>query len=107
MLQYDLTNTPLFAAESSITVPSDAEMFALTVALLVVHGSSYTDLAAHELEFCASDVERVAECIEYRLPMLLVDVRAGAALRDRLRDFVGLRIANLAPTDSHPALHPT
>ena len=92
MLQYDLTHTSLFDAATRVSLPSEAEMFAMTIALLLVHDLAYNDLAQSELELRNEDLTAVAECIEYRLCPLGHDFGDPETLRNRLREFVGLRI---------------
>ncbi len=97
MLQYDLTETRLFDCVSHEDLPSDADMFVLTVALLLVRDAAYTDLARSEMRVLEEDVPALAECIEYRLSSLSRDFSDPERLRNRLRNFVGLRIVGLAP----------
>ena len=107
MLQYDLTETRFFDADSCGTLPNDAEMFAITAALLLFHDVAYTSLAEREIIFGEADLAGVAECIEYRLPAFLRDVGDGSRLRRRLRDFIGLRIGGSLLVPSREASHPT
>ena len=94
-MQYDLTETRLFEADIPIRPPNDAEMFALTVALLLVNDSAYSDLNRTEVQLTQDSVNAVAECIEYRIPSFTRDLGAGEALRERLWDLAGLRICVL------------
>ena len=107
MLLYDLTDTRLFDTDSCGTLPNDAEMFAITAALLLLHDVAYTSLAHREIVFDDADLAGVAECIEYRLPTFIQDVGHGSQLRRRLRDFVGLRIGSNALLPSQESSHPT
>ncbi len=107
MLQYDLTDTRFFDAESRGTLPNDAEMFVITAALLLFHDANYASLAEREIVFAETDIASVAECVEYRLPMFVRDVGGGSQLRQRLRDFVGLRIGSSVLVRSHESSHPT
>jgi hypothetical protein len=107
MLQYDLTDTRFFDAESRGSLPNDAEMFAITAALLLFHDVAYTSLAERDLVFVEADIAGVAECIEYRLPVFVGDVGGGSQLRQRLRDFIGLRIGGSAIAPSREVSHPT
>ena len=107
MLQYDLTDTRFFDAESRGSLPSDAEMFVITAALLLFHDVAYTSLAECEIVFVEADVSGVAECIEYRLPAFIQDVGDGSRLRRRLSDFVGLRIGSSLRVRSRESSHPT
>jgi hypothetical protein len=107
MLQYDLTDTPFFRADSCGNLPTEAEMFAITAALLLVHDVGYTGLAHREIVFNEADLAGVAECIEYRLPTFVQDVGHGSRLRRRLRNFVGLRIGSNVLLPSQESSHPT
>ena len=106
MLQYDLTSTRLFDAETGAGVPTDAEIFAITAALLLIQDVAYAELACKELELAAGDVENVAQCIEYRLPVFTRDIGCGSELRDRLADFAGLRIGCLSTSDTDDCQRP-
>jgi len=107
MLQYDLTGTQFFDAHSRVDLPGDAEMFVLTVALLLHHDAAYTSLTGQSIVFDAEDVSGVAECIEYRLPSFADDIGRALALRQRLRDFVGLRIGCEPPVADGALASPT
>ncbi len=107
MLQYDLTGTRFFDADAGGRLPNDAEMFAITAALLLFHDAAYTSLPEREIVFSEADLAGVAECIEYRLPVFLRDVGGGSQLRRRLRDFVGLRIGGSVLVAPREASHPT
>jgi len=98
MLQYDLTGTRFFTAEACSALPSDAEIFAITAALLLLHDVAYCELAQRELELTDTDIENVAQCVEYRLPVFTRDLGSAAHLRQRLADYVGLRIAGAEQT---------
>lgn len=106
MLQYDLTSTRFFDADSRGELPNDAEVFAVTAALLLFHGVAYKSLAEREIVFVEADLAGVAECIEYRLPALVPDIGEGTQLRERLRDFVGIAIGCDVPVTRRPS-HPT
>jgi len=95
MMQYDLTETRLFTAETPIRPPNEAEMFALTVALLLVNDAAYSDLGRTDFQLTQESVIAVAECIEYRTPAFTRDLGSRDALRGRLSDLVGLRICVL------------
>ena len=92
MIQYDLTGTSLFADATRADLPTEAEMFAMTIALLLVNDMAYGELSQKELEFKNEDLAALAECIEYRLSPLAHDFGDSDQLRERLRWFVGLRI---------------
>lgn len=93
MLQYDLTNTPFFHALSSSQLPSDAEMFAITVGLLMVRDAAYSDLLECDLIVSPVDVESIALCLETQLHPLVRDFDGRQSLRHELQNFIGLRIA--------------
>ena len=107
MLQYDLTATQLFDAETRSALPTDGELFAITAALLLIQDVAYGELARQELELAVGDVENLAQCIEYRLPVFTRDVGCGHGLRQRLEAFVGLRIAGVAPCPAPATGRPT
>lgn len=92
MMQFDLTGTQL-ADMDSIRPPNEAEMFALTVALLLTNDAAYSELTSVELT--PEAVREVAECIEYRTPAFTRDLGFGEELRQRLTELVGLRIGVL------------
>ena len=98
MLEYDLTETALFDCESREELPTEAEMFVITVALLLIREAAYADLARAEFRVSGDEVAALAECIEYRLSPLTRDFGDPDRLRNRLRRFVGLRVGAL-PSD--------
>ena len=107
MLQYDLTGTQLFDAETRLALPTDGEIFALTAALLLTHDIAYHEVAHKELALAPADVENIAQCIEYRLPVFTRDLGCGHTLRHRLQAFVGLRIAGVELCPAPQAAKPT
>ena len=107
MFQYDLTGTRLFHATTRADLPSDAEMFVITAALLLYHDASYGSLSRCKIVFDESDLAGVAECVEYRLPAFVPDIGEATQLRERLRDFVGLSIGCNVPVARRASSHPT
>ncbi|RJO66277.1 MAG: hypothetical protein C4523_13075 [Myxococcales bacterium] len=107
MLQYDLTQTALFESASREELPTEAEMFILTVSLLLVRDAAYSDLEEREMGVADEDVAALAECIEYRLSTLACDFGDPDRLRDRLRRFVGLRIGQNSPDAQTRCAKPT
>ena len=95
VLVYDLTNTQVFESDSMTNLPTEAEMFVLTLALLLTKGLAYTELCSQTIEFDQNELPRVAGCIEARVPLFMRDIGSGERLRKRLADFVGLRISSL------------
>ena len=93
MLQYDLTETKLFHSDDRVQVPNEAELFAVTVALLLVYEAAYTDLQNGEISLNCSNLGDVAECIEHRVPEFARDFGTLATMRQRLEQLLGLRIA--------------
>lgn len=92
MLHYDLTATRLFDCVSRDQLPTEAELFVVTVALLLVRDLAYSEFARCEVVFLTEDLGAVADCLEYRLAPLAPDIGDGDSLRQRLSDFVGLRM---------------
>jgi len=103
MLEYDLTQTAIFESVSREELPTEAEMFVLTVALLLARETSYTELAQTELHLTDDDIAALAECIEYRLSPLARDFGNPDQLRQWLKRFVGLRIAGDVMNVASPA----
>ena len=95
MLQYDLTHTRLFESPSRDKLPSDAELFVVTAALLLVNEASYSQFEREALALTAVNVDAVAACIENRLPEFVRDLEIRATLRRRLADLVGIRISSV------------
>ena len=100
MLMYDLTNTRIFTDDTSPAAPTDCEMLALTVALLLVTDTAYRELDDHGIVLTHERIELVAACIEERLPPLDRDTGHGQDLRMRLADLEGMRIASVSRRES-------
>ena len=92
MLQYDLTSTRFFSALSS-ALPSDAEMFSFTVGLLMAREIAYSDLLECDLLVTPVDVEEMAFCLTTHFRAFARDFGDAQSLRERLQEFVGMRIA--------------
>ena len=60
MLQYDLTHTRLFEAPTRATLPTEAELFVVTAALLLVNDTSYSAFDRDELNLTQLNVDAVA-----------------------------------------------
>jgi len=95
MLQYDLTHTQLFESPTRAKLPSDAELFVVTAALLLVNEASYSQFEQKALALTTANVDAVAACIEKRLPEFARDLEIRATLRRRLADLVGIRISSV------------
>jgi hypothetical protein len=93
MLQYDFTRTTLLHSSAVNAFPNEAEMFAVTAALLLLNDAPYSDLVDQELRITAEGIEALAQCIEYRLSPFTFEFGDPETLRARLREFVGLRVS--------------
>ncbi len=93
-LQWDLSDTPLARSESRFKAPTEGELFALAVALLLAEGQSYENLRTCELVLHQDQLHTVAEVFEYRIPELASEVR-GDDLRQRLMELVGIRVTRI------------
>ena len=110
MLYYDLTETTIFEAQSSKDFPTEAELFVLTVALLLSRGVSYGDLEKYDIQFRSEETGIIAGCIQLRLTPLVRDFGDSVHLRDRLNRLAGLVIGSKSlrlsgPNDAHFPLH--
>ncbi len=102
MLQYDLTETKLFSSTSGLKAPTEAEMFVITAALLLVHEAAYSDLEGGEVALTHENADAVADCIEQRLPEFARDLQVVALLRKRLHHMIGMRIRSVGPVGLPP-----
>ena len=96
MLQWDLSDTPLASSALPLAVPSEAELFALLVGLLVLEKLSYADLIYQPVAMTHDNIEAVARLMEERIPTLARDVGTGRGLRRRLAQLVGVRVMRSA-----------
>ncbi|TWT44439.1 hypothetical protein RAS1_08540 [Phycisphaerae bacterium RAS1] len=92
MIEYDLTATPLAQSDEPTPPPLEAELLAITVALLLSEGRSYSDLSCHSVSLTRRNHRRVAELIEEHTPTLAREFPTRIELRKRLQQLVGLRI---------------
>lgn len=95
MLQYDLTHTQLFESPTRAKLPSDAELFVVTAALLLVNEAAYSQFERNAFALTATNVNAVATCIERRLPEFARDLESRTTLRRRLTDLIGIRISSV------------
>ena len=107
MLQYDFTDTSLFEKPSRATLPSEAEMFVVTAALLLINEATYSELEHGEVALSDSNLQAVAECIEIRLPEFVRDLERHSTLRKRLAQFGGMRVAGARTPGITPSPKPT
>ena len=92
MLQWDLSDTPLAKKGTPAQVPTEGELLALLVGLLLLEGVAYRDLVHRDLELRDEDRESLVQLLEYRLPELAREYGGSVRLRQRLSDFVGTRM---------------
>lgn len=93
MVLYDLSGTAIATSDRPIRPPGDVELFAITVGLLLVENRGFEELANLPLELTDRNRRRVAELLEERAPSLARDFGGPLALRNRLRDLIGLRVS--------------
>ncbi len=92
MLQWDLSDTPLAASDTPGRVPTEGELLALMVALLMHEDVTYNDLRHRVLVLHDENRAQIIEIFEYRLPELAREFGAGDQLRQRLIELVGIRV---------------
>jgi hypothetical protein len=91
-MMFDLTDTPFAQSTSRDTLPSEDELVALTVALVLVTWFASGDLAERALSLSPGNVEAVSRLLEGPLLALGRDLGRGPDSRGRLRQFIGLRV---------------
>ena len=91
-LQWDLSDTPLARSESRFKAPTEGELFALAVAMILAEGQSYEGLRSCELVLHREQLRAVAEVFEYRIPELRTEFGDSSDLRQRLMELVGIRV---------------
>jgi len=94
-LQWDLSDTPLARAETRLRAPSEGELFALVVAMILAEGQSYERLRSCELVLRREQVAAIAEVFEYRLPELASEFGDSNGLQQRLTELVGVRVTRV------------
>lgn len=92
MLQWDLSETPLARKEPPSRVPTEGELLALMVGLLMLEDLTYEALRHRELVLDEENLGRLAEVFEYRLPELAREFGSGERLRRRLAELSGIRM---------------
>jgi len=92
MLQYDLSNTPLAHSTEPIATPSEGELLAIMLGLMLVCDCSFSELGGRTLVLSRELCEPVATTIEKRHLPLTRDIGSGEALRQRLAGLVGLSV---------------
>jgi len=92
-LQWDLSNTPLARSESRFKAPTEGELFALAVAMILAEGQSYEGLRSCELVLHQEQLRDVAEVFEYRTPEFAREFGDSDNLRQSLLELVGIRVS--------------
>lgn len=96
MIQYDLTNTALAHGLRPRRPPSEAELFALTLGLLLNARCGFAALSRQTLVLTASNYLRVAQLLEERAPALASELGDPRRLRRRLRELIGISVVDCA-----------
>ena len=92
MIQFDLTSTQLAKSREAIPIPSEGELTAVSLALMLAADCSWSELENGSLALTEQNQEAVAELIEKRLTPLTRDIGRGKALRHRLGQLAGLAV---------------
>lgn len=92
MLHWDLSDTPLAQKEAPGKVPTEGELLALMVGLLMLEDVAYDTLRHRELVLNDEDFGRLVEIFEYRLPELAREFGNDECLRERLTELTGIRM---------------
>ena len=92
MLQWDLSDTPLAQQDTGGKVPTEGELLALMVGLLMLEDVTYDTLRHRELALHEENRARLLEVFEYRLPELAREFGDSERLRQRLVELTGIRM---------------
>ncbi len=92
MIQYDLTNTAMAHDVRPSRPPSEAELFALTLGLMLDANSGFAQLATAALVLTQGNCSRVAQLLEEHAPQLARELGDPREARRRLRELIGIRI---------------
>ena len=92
MLQWDLSDTPLAQKDTPAKVPTEGELLALMVALLMLEDIAYDALRHRELVLDEENLGRLVEVFEYRLPELAREFGDSGLLQQRLAELSGIRM---------------
>ncbi|MBK8915386.1 MAG: hypothetical protein IPM64_12445 [Phycisphaerales bacterium] len=90
MVIYDLTKMAAATSLRPIRPPSDFELFAITVGLLMVENRGFSELTTGPVELTNRNRRRVAELLEERAPSLAREFGTALRLRSRLVELTGL-----------------
>lgn len=92
MLQWDLSETPLAQRETPGKAPTEGELLALLVGLLMLEDIPYEALRHRELSLHTENLRQLAEIFEYRLPELAREFGEYERLRQRLSELTGIKV---------------
>ena len=94
MLQYDLTNTPLAMAAEPVRPPSEGELLAIVVGLLLTQQRTLTEIADAGAELVLDDAvrDRLTALLSEELKPLNRELGTDESFRGRLAQLVGMRI---------------
>jgi len=95
-LEWDLSDTPIARRDTAAKPPTEGELFALITGLLLLNGIAYRDLQIQDIVLHASEWEQLAQLMEYRLPEIASEFGDSQSLRERLREFVGIRVTAMS-----------
>jgi hypothetical protein len=93
MLQWDLSDTPLAREDVLANVPTQGELLALLVGLLMLEGITYDTISHHELALTEDNRARLLEVFEYRLPELAREFGDSDSIRQRVVELTGTRVS--------------
>jgi len=94
-LEWDLSETPIARSDTVAKPPTEGELFALVTGMLLMNGIAYCDLQARVVVLHESECEQLAEVIEYRLGEIASEFGDSQSLRERLREFIGIRVTGM------------
>lgn len=94
MIQCDLSQAKA-VMESHVTHPTEAELFAIAVGLMILQDCSYWDLKNSALVLNEHNFRRVAELIAARMPPFVRIFGDVSGMCLRLRGLVGLRLGGV------------
>ena len=94
-LQWDLSDTLLARCESAFRAPTEGELFALVVGMLLAEGQTYEGLRCCELVLDKEKLTALAEVFEYRIPELACEFGDSDDLRQRLMELVRIRVSRI------------
>jgi len=91
-LEWDLSQTPLAQSTGASKAPTEGELLALMVGLLMLEDTSYEALTRCEIVLHEDNLRHLVEIFEYRLPELAREFGDSERLRERLAELTGVRV---------------